>query len=34
MGILSKNASYFENMINIQACVALTTGMIEILFLR
>ena len=34
MGILSKNASYFENTINIQAFVAMTTGMIEILFLR
>ena len=34
MGILSKNASYFKIMINIQACVAMKTGMIEILFLR
>ena len=34
MGILAKNASYSENMINIQACVAMTTGMIDILFLR
>ena len=32
MGILSKNAFYFENIINIQAGVAMTTGMI--LFLR
>ena len=34
MSILSENAPYFEIMINIQACVAMTTGMIEILFLR
>ena len=34
MGILSQNASDFENMINVQACVAMTTGMIEIGCLR
>ena len=34
MGILSQNASYFENMINIQAYIAMTTGMIEIGCLR
>ena len=34
MGILSKNTSYFENMIIIQACVAMTTGITEIGCLR
>ena len=28
-GYFFENCSYFENMINIQACVAMTTAMIE-----